>query len=575
MNKNIPAVLFKIFLLGLVGFFIHENYVLCLNKFFSIDEFQYSHASWLMSIGKMPYRDFFLHIHPLSVQVLSAVLMFLDDNLSNIVILRMAMFGIMTITWISAANINYKKGVAASFLAIFFLMTIDSYVARVSEIRPDCFAFCMALVAVSCLSNFKKNPGLKGFVIGVLIVASVWSSKKSLFYLTGFLPLIAIDLKQLLSGKKEHYLGSIPWFCIGLATAGLIIIVSMGLNDAWAGFFNFTVQQALEHEKHYPKHEWTLYFEPFWKKYWWMMPFAIFQVFTDVFKVNRTGSINSDGTDFVLPIAMFGAFMSFYIQKAAYPYSLIPYIGFLSIYCARGMQTLISLPRALNFKYCNAVAFWALCTSILLSYTLLSYKNLKVEKAKNNFYQLKILKKLNEFTYPYDTIYDNAGSAFSRPHTNFYFYTDLYMRKNFDKYGGTILPEEIYNTETKILIRDFRSSNLPQNIKNYLGKYFQPYTPEIIVWGQYYRKKSSDIMTDTFLAIEDGNYFVYPKTIADSGELQIDGNVIQDEKFPLKKGEHQLNYSGDSKSFYVLWMPRNGETYKPVGYTKAKFSQLF
>ena len=36
------------------------------SRFFTIDEYQYGHATWLVAQGQLPYRDFFEHHFPLS-----------------------------------------------------------------------------------------------------------------------------------------------------------------------------------------------------------------------------------------------------------------------------------------------------------------------------------------------------------------------------------------------------------------------------------------------------------------------------------------------------------------------------
>ena len=46
-------------LLVSVGLFAERAFRIALERYYSIDEFQYAHAGWLVSRGAVPYRDFF------------------------------------------------------------------------------------------------------------------------------------------------------------------------------------------------------------------------------------------------------------------------------------------------------------------------------------------------------------------------------------------------------------------------------------------------------------------------------------------------------------------------------------
>ncbi len=52
------------------------------DRFFTVDEYQFGHATWLVSEGEKPYVDFYEHHFPLSY-VLHAPVLLLDGSFSE------------------------------------------------------------------------------------------------------------------------------------------------------------------------------------------------------------------------------------------------------------------------------------------------------------------------------------------------------------------------------------------------------------------------------------------------------------------------------------------------------------
>src|SRR6185295_17326952 len=95
---------------------------LALDKYFTIDEFQYAHAAWLVAHGSVPYRDFFEVHHPLVYQVLSPVFLLRGDDPTAIVGLRAGMLAFLALACVSAARLSAERdsGRAAALLAPLF-----------------------------------------------------------------------------------------------------------------------------------------------------------------------------------------------------------------------------------------------------------------------------------------------------------------------------------------------------------------------------------------------------------------------------------------------------------------------
>ena len=60
-------------------------------KMYSIDEFQYAHAAWLVAQGQVPYLDFFDHHFPFLYQLLGGIFVFGEPEPIDIAWLRVGM----------------------------------------------------------------------------------------------------------------------------------------------------------------------------------------------------------------------------------------------------------------------------------------------------------------------------------------------------------------------------------------------------------------------------------------------------------------------------------------------------
>src|SRR5581483_7929587 len=93
-----------------LAWFALETAFLGLRKSFSIDEFQYAHAAWLVAHGSVPYRDFFEVHFPLVYQALAPVFAVLGDDPRAVLGLRIAMLGFLALACFGAAGINRREG---------------------------------------------------------------------------------------------------------------------------------------------------------------------------------------------------------------------------------------------------------------------------------------------------------------------------------------------------------------------------------------------------------------------------------------------------------------------------------
>ena len=121
------------------------------------------------------------------------------------------------------------------------------------------------------------------------------------------------------------------------------------------------------------------------------------------------------------------------------------------------------------------------------------------------------------------------------------------------------IPEAIINNECTWLFNDYRMTELPKNVKRFLINNFIRYSPDLFVWG---KKFKAGTMTDSFYAVKDGKYFVYPKKVIGENVVKINSQNLTSTIVDLKKGPNSLSYDV-REDFYIIYLPANQERFKP------------
>lgn len=129
-------------------------------------------------------------------------------------------------------------------------------------------------------------------------------------------------------------------------------------------------------------------------------------------------------------------------------------------------------------------------------------------------------------------------------------------------------------TGTTIFIRDSRYDSLPINLKLYLKNNFIPFNNNIWIWGKKFTFIQKPTKTEQFYANKAGNYFVVPRQASLNGNLYIDDKKIHEPTFALKKGHHDINYSGSLAGFHIIWLPKNEKPFTPIESTNGDFAPI-
>lgn len=539
---------------------------LALHKAFSIDEFQYAHAAWLVSRGQVPYRDFFEVHFPLVYQALAPLFGVLGDDPRNVLALRAAMLVPLAGTCVAAAVLNRREGRTVALLAPVLLLALPPFVRFATEVRPDALATCLFLGALAALS-LRPATRVRGFAAGALLVAAAWGSQKVLFYGGAVGAVLAVD-GVLRRGRAPALVPAPLAFLAGAGTVLAAVAAYLTATGSWAAWWQWCFVWAAGHQQHYPGFSWRDYLLPVLREQPWCFTLAALGFAASVRAWWRSGPARWSDPDGLLLLAVPLTFGSYALQRAPFPYSLLPFLGVLGPFMARGAGVVLEGLRAPAARVAGAGALAA----------LLAVQAGRLEAllaGGGNARQREVLSRIASLTGPEDVAYDNSGGYVSRPHAHFYFYTDAYLRGSI---AGTLareVPEALVARGCVLRVDDLRTSGLPPALRRFLAEHYQPYDGDISLWGQRYEVPAGGTLEGRFLAVREDRYFVEPVDVLGRGALYIDGVRVTAPDFSLGRGEHTVRYEGAGGRFHLLWLPRDGRRWTPRPELPPTYSRLF
>jgi hypothetical protein len=539
---------------------------LALHKAFSIDEFQYAHAAWLVSRGQVPYRDFFEVHFPLVYQVLAPLFLLLGDDPLEVLALRAAMLVPLAGACVAVAVLNRREGRAAVLLTPVLLLALPPFVRFATEIRPDALAIALFLGALATLSARPATP-VRGFAAGVLLAASVWGSQKVLLYGGVVGGVLAADL-MVRRGRAPALVSTPRAFLSGAGGVLAAVAAYLTVSGSWEAWWRWCFVWASEHQRHYPGFSPNEYLLPALEEHPWFFTLGALGFVATVRRWWRSGRSRWSDTDLPLLLAVPAAFGSYSLQRAPFPYSLLPFLGALAPFMGRGAAEVLGWLRAPAARVAGALALAV----------LLAVQGLRLEAlldGDGNARQREVLARIAMLTGPEDVIYDNSGGYVSRPHAHFYFYTDAYLRGSEAATLASEIPEALVATGCVLRVDDLRTSGLPPTLRRFLSEHYQPYDGDLSLWGQRYDVPGDTPLESRFLAVREGRYFVEPESLLARGALFIDGARVTESEFDLSRGEHSVRYEGPGGRFHLLWLPRDGRRWTPRPGLPPTYSRLF
>jgi len=389
-------------------------------KRYAIDEFQYSHAAWLVAQGEVPHRDFFEFHFALPYELLSVLYLGPEAGPERIRALRLGMVVVLALALWAMAKLG---GAAAPLLAAL----APSFVLHGTEIRPDVFAFAFFLAALAVRE--------KKLLAGVLLGLAVLSSQKVLLY--GAPVLLLLDRRLVAA------------FAAVLA-AQLAFLAATGSLGAW---WEQTWVFAFRHEQAYPGFPVSRYLWPALRDHVLLFGLAAFGAWRH-------------RSDRVLLLVLGATLFSFVFARAPFPYALVPFAGMAALFASHGLAALAPRWRVAALALVLAQGAWGL------------------RSVQTNGGQHAVLAKLGQVTAPTDPVWDSSGGASARPHVGFRFYTNAWIHEAEAATLGARVASEIRQAQCTAALRDVRFEWLPQDARDFVEQHFQPLDGDIRLWGQ-------------------------------------------------------------------------------------------
>ena len=346
-----------------------------LYKKYNIDEFTYAHAGWLISKGQLPYRDFFCHHFPLAFHLMAIPFSFLDANPGNIFCLRLLMLPVVLLICLASWYLNARQDRRWGLATPLLLLALSPFVIYVTEIRPDPVALALFLCAIAVLCPSGVSTKIKGFASGGLLGLGVWASEKVLVYGAVFAAAFLLDVLFNRKRKKGFLLASPGAFVVGFALVIGYIGLYLTLTHSLSAWFNYSVKWTLIYQRFHEGFPWTRHF---WRNFefcWWLFPFAAMGLNATVRRLMQASESPWTDPDLLVIGAIVSTPASLCVQRAAYPYSLMPVLAILCLFASRGLASAagsLCEPKGISR---NAVLWWSVAFVGLYSWLRSDYES--------------------------------------------------------------------------------------------------------------------------------------------------------------------------------------------------------
>ncbi len=540
---------------------------LAIHKYYSLDEFQYAHAAWLVAHGQVPYRDFYQYYMPLLYTWMSGAFLFVAENPTAILALRVTLLPfVAAIAW-SCDRLNRDSDGRWAVVAPLFLLSVGPFAERAVEIRPDGMAAALFFLSIVALRAEKIAPRTRALLAGVLAGASILASQKALTYGLAFLVAFVLDVS--INRREQRRLLGVPsWFTAAAAGVLLVFAAVLALTGAWRSWVEHSLVYSIYHQSHYPNFSFITTLSPVLREFRWLFVLALggFAVTLRRLVARRRAALGDP--DCLAILALLSTFLSFATTRAPFIYCLVPFFPALSVFAARGAIALGR--RSLVGRLAPSFVFLVgMVSAVGLER---SYERLLAPTT--NHFQRSTLRKIGELTRPDEPFFDNSGSAVTRPHVLFHYHADrlqLALRSAELESKG---PSRLRESGCVLVILDARFGLLPEGLKRFVYDNYQPYDGDLRIWGRRYLKAPGSLLTERFFAIRDGRYFVHPASALETGDLRIDGRQVDSTTFFLRKGERAIEYSGAAPELSILWLPADGVPWSPRPDLAPRFSIL-
>lgn len=211
-------------------------YAAVFSGFQIVDEYEHLHASWLVSIGKVPYRDFLEHHHPLLWYLSAPVLsVFYDKAIVFYVMRAVSAAASMLMTYYIYKLVLFFGDKKCAWLAVALYLGHLITLYTFCQFRPDTFMNLCFVMGIYYLFVSLKENSVKHLIFSFLgfTFAFLFLQKIALLLMVVEAVLLALILLKKLKIKDVIY-AAIP--SVGAVAVVLLIFF---INGALLEFIEF------------------------------------------------------------------------------------------------------------------------------------------------------------------------------------------------------------------------------------------------------------------------------------------------------------------------------------------------
>lgn len=530
------------------GATLHRVHEFARQRHFTIDEWQYGHATWLVGRGDVPYRDFYEHHVPLSY-VLHAPLL-ADEapfperalRLRSIVFAWIASLSVLFGAAIFAATRSAPLAILTAFLPFSFGFGLLSLV----DYRADNFAAFLFLAALALVevnrSRARRGPSL---VAGVLLGLALWTTQKMVYVVGGTgLALAVLDLARRRAGASRPRVARPGALLLGLGAtlgAGTVALAAAGvLGQA----FEITVLHAVAHEGAHPPMPLSRFAAPF---------LARTPITTPLFAVAALLALATPhGRFWLVPLTVAAA--SGAAIRAQFPYNYVLACLLLGIAALAGFAWVVqTIPLRGRLEAARPL-LWLLPLLVLpeqIGFT---------SGVSDNRHQLALLAAVERFTDPDDVVIDGAGAALFRPHASYWWYHGGAHRRILPEVFSGRLLEDYRRSAAPLWIRDLRLRGLPQAVRDFFASHYVRVDGDLYALG-FRLPPGGDAPRSVELdVVRAGDWNVIPAVRGDTGRapgpwLHAAGRPVEQGRLHLERGRQVVSVAAGAPALLLSPLP--------------------
>ena len=435
-------------------------------KYFTLDEFQYAHAAWLVAqrAGAVPRLLRGALPAGLSGPGAGVPRRGRRSDGDRRPAARHAAVA-RSSRAARSALLNRRHGALAALAGPLLLLALPPFVTLATEIRPDATACALFLASLAVLRLARASDRVCGFASGLLLVAAVWGSQKAAFYGSIYALALLADLAARRAAAPAAATGRCcaarPPSCAARPSGRRVVALYLTASGSWAAWWSWCFVWAAEHQRHYPGFSWRRYFDPILVDALWLFALAAWGLRADAARARRARTRRDARSR---PPAGRGARQHLRLVRAA--------ARALSVQLAavpRGRDGVRRARRARSARRAHAPVAarrprpWPCSPSSRCRARPSRPSSPRRTPGSSTCWSASRGSPRRPIA-----AYDNSGGYVARPHAYSYFYTDSFLRESLAETLARDVPRAIVERGAVLHLRDLRFDTLPAPLRAFL-----------------------------------------------------------------------------------------------------------